>query len=185
MSWVGFDLACSFVICGHKTCTATCKYSQQRKITAVNNMMGENTTCCICFVVINNETPSSVWTCTTCRKMCHMTCISIWAQTNHDTRRSAFSCPVCRQSFDLSSLPGFFSINTPEIPLGIPAEIPVRPSLSSFIASVLHSTSPSESPPTVGSQVPNRSLPQRQPPRVTISGTGPVHVERLTVINHF
>lgn len=160
--------------------------------------MEERTTCCICFLTEDlaedtAEDSSTYWICAVCGTRCHMACITNWAQSNHNRYRSTYSCPVCRQCFDLSSLP------TVQIPIHIPPPHPdpPRPSLSSFIATVLQSTRESASAHVqrpnpqqaelqeTGEETVTQRSSRRRAPVVVINGTGAVHIERLTVVNHF
>lgn len=150
--------------------------------------------CCVCYsieVVDGEEQNDSYWTCTTCRKRCHMHCIRTWATSNHNRTLATFSCPHCRQSFNLSSLPGLHLDDTHTSPLES-----LRPGLSSFIATVLRSTSqwqptgerppaPFESTFEPVSDTTASTTNQSVRNHFSVSGTGPIHVENLTIINHF
>lgn len=146
--------------------------------------MGENVTCCICFLTEDSDTNSNYWTCTACGRKCHMGCISNWAMSNHNRYRSTFSCPMCRHVYDLSSLPGH-PVSTPT-----PVE-PLRPGLTGFIATVLQSVTAGTE---TGEETLNHTLEQPspshrvvppQPPLLVVHGTGAISIQRLTIVNHF
>lgn len=137
--------------------------------------------CCICFLTDEVDhaatDPLRFWNCALCGTRCHLTCITTWAQSNHNRYRSTFSCPVCRHCFDLSTLP---ALHLPQEPTP-----PPRPSLSSFIAAVLH---PAEEPQPSDLEAvephPSSTRRRRQPP-IVINGTGSISIERLTIINKY
>lgn len=171
--------------------------------------MASEHTCCICFLADNGDAAAEFWVCSTCQTKCHLNCISRWAQSNHNRFRSTFSCPVCRQVFDLTTLPGASEVRHPFViprPIMLVNDNPLRPSMTSFIASVLQATSHLPTPDVEDSNVadvdaearvfaeqqnnsPRRVLRRtrcaRQPCVFVVTGTGPVHVERMTVINRF
>ena len=134
--------------------------------------------CCICLLPEDD----SMWACTVCSVKCHNTCVSSWVRTNYDRVHLTFSCPVCRQNNNLNTVP---TVNLP------------RPTLSGFIASVLQSVRLSESSEHVPDASPDNTEStihidplryhprRRRPPSVSVNGTGAIHIERLTVVNHF
>lgn len=199
--------------------------------------MSEDNNCCICFLSDSSDTSVAYWTCATCQTKCHMTCITRWAQSNHNRYHSTFSCPVCRHNFDLSTLPGVqIPPPAPRVPFVIPRPVMVvnenpfvslRPSLASFINTVLQATrQPAASdasqhsdyrqefsdyseqpnldqdttdhieieaeihpspehihmPPETSSRI---RRPSRHSSLMLVTGTGPIHVDRVTIINRF
>jgi hypothetical protein len=142
--------------------------------------------CCICLLPEDD----GMWACAVCSVKCHNTCVNSWVRTNYDRIQMTFSCPVCRQTNNVTTLPRF--------------DIP-RPTLSGFIASVLQSVRLSETDPDAQSYdytqenavpvsvpvsvpvgpVPAGPVRQRRPPMVSINGTGAIHIERVTIVNHF
>lgn len=161
-----------------------------------------------------NNSNTTQWSCSVCNSKCHMTCIRNWAQSNHNRHRSTFSCPICRQNFSLSSLPGtpIVPLSIPSSPFdsvrpGLTSFIAtVLRSTQNNAQEQGHGQEPIEdefeardtNPPqsyTYTTSIPpirrtevssrNSSQNQEQTPVAIINGTGPIRVERLTIINHF